>query len=444
MTAFLGHILRHGTLLPGLALCALLAPPALAQTSVNPQAMAQVPARNPLTAKQESGALLEGLGVMDRARPEYDAAGVPMGGLTLYPTLAVGVSGDDNIYRAPVPTSDAIFTVSPRLDLRSNWDSDALQLYGQLDSLSYANHDSESRTNWMVGGAGRKDIEAGSFLSGEAYYFDTHEARTSPDLSLSALSPTHYRQAHSDGTIAGQFSLITLSAIVDYDRFDFDSTPLVGGGSVDNSDRNRNVYEVTGKAAYELAPDQAVFVQFTYDKRDFDRLLDRNGVDRSSDGYRVDMGASMMVTPLIQATGYAGLLQQNHVGPLRDTTTMDFNLKLDWFATELMTAHLTASRIIDDTTIPGASSVDVRQVGASLDYELLRPFILRPHVDYYDEKFDGIPRDDRITAAGLEARYLMNTNLALYADYSFQKRATNASGRDYDDNVVTLGIRGQL
>jgi hypothetical protein len=151
-----------------------------------------------------------------------------------------------------------------------------------------------------------------------------------------------------------------------------------------------------------------------------------------------------MVTPLVQATGYVGLLRQNHAAPLHDTATMDFNLKLDWFATELLTAHLTASRILDDTTIAGASSVDVRQVGAALDYELLRQLILRPHLDYYDEKFDGITRDDRITAAGLEARYLLNTNLAAYADYSFQKRATNATGRAYDDNVFTIGLRGQL
>jgi hypothetical protein len=103
-----------------------------------------------------------------------------------------------------------------------------------------------------------------------------------------------------------------------------------------------------------------------------------------------------------------------------------------------------ASRIVDDTTIAGASSVDVRRIGASLDYELLRPLILQPHFDYYDDKFSGITRDDRIIAAGLEVRYLMNNNLALYSGYDFQRRTTNAAGRDYTDNVVTLGIRAQL
>lgn len=422
----------------------LLALPAAAQTTVNPDAMAQVPARKPETALRESGALLEGEGVMDRARPEYDAAGVPLGGLTLYPTLAAGVSSDDNIYRAPGATGDGIWTISPRLDLRSNWDSDALQLFGQLDHLAYMNHDTESRTNWMLGGLGRLDLAQGSFISNESSYFDTHESRTSPDLSLLALSPTRYRHTHTEGTASGQFSVINLTGTVDYDRFDFDSTQLVGGGTIDNADRDRNVYEITGRASYELAPDQAIFAQFTYDKRDFDSLLDRNGFDRNSDGYRVDIGASLMVTPLIRATGYVGLLQQNYTAPLRDVSTMDFNAKIDWFATELLTAHFVASRIVDDTTIAGASSVDVRHIGASVDYELLRQLILQPRINYSDDKFNGIARDDKITSAGLEMKYLLNRNFAAYAGYDFQQRSTDAAGRDYSDNVFTIGLRSQL
>jgi len=296
----------------------------------------------------------------------------------------------------------------------------------------------------MLGGAGRLDFSPGSFLSNQTSYFDTHEARTSPDLSLLALSPTRYRRVHTDGDLTGQFSLFTLSAAVSYDRFDFDSTQLVGGGLIDNSDRDRNVFQLTGKVAYELAPQQSVFAQVTYDRRDFDRLLDRNGFNRNSDGYRFDFGTAIMLTPLIQATAYAGLLQQNYVAPLRDVTTMDFNVKLDWFATELVTAHLVASRIIDDTTVSGASSADVRRIGASVDYELLRNLILQPHFDYFDSKFNGITRDDRTTSGGIEAQYLMNNYLALYTGYTYQQRATNAAGRGYTDNVVTLGIRGQL
>lgn len=418
--------------------------PAWAQTDVNRHALAQVPARNPETAIQESGALLEGMGVIDRARPEYDATGVPVGGMTLFPTLATEIAGDSNIFRAPAATSDAVWTISPRLDLRSNWESDTLQFYGQLDHRAYQKYDNESRTNWMLGGMGRLDMGPGSFLSNESSYFDTHESRTSPDLSLLALSPTRYRRVHSEGLLSRQFNLLNLSAGASYDRFDFDSTQLIVGAPINNADRDRNVFQLTGKAAYELAPDQAMFAQVTYDRRAFDLLLDRNGIDRSSDGYRFDVGASMMLTPVVRGTAYVGLLEQNYAAPLRDVQTMDFNVKIDWFATELMTAHLVASRIIDDTTIPGASSVDVRHIGASLDYELLRPLILQPSFNYYDYKFNGITRDDRILSSGLEAKYLLTENFALYTGYAYQQRDTSAAGRNFTDSVLTLGLRSQL
>lgn len=430
-----------------MALCGtslfVFAIPAHAQSSVSPYAMAQVPKQNPETEKLESGTLLEGQGVMDRTRPEYNAAGLSDGSFRLYPTLATGFSADDNIFRATDATSDTFWTLSPRLDLRSDWLNDSLQLYTQLDRYAYDDHSAESHTNWIVGGAGKFGIAQGSYLGADAYYYDTHESRISPDLSEAALSPTRYRRAHADTTGLVTFNRLALSATFDYDRYDFDETKLIGGGLIDNGDRDRNVYEATGKASYELAPNQTVFAQVTYDKRDFDRLLDRNGEDRTSDGYRVDAGAAMMVTPVVQATAYVGYLQQNYVAPLKDASGFDFNAQIDWFATQLLTAHLTASRTIEDTTIAGASSVDVRAIGVSADYELLRNVILQPHFAYSDNKFDGVMRDDKITSGGLEARYLMNEYLSAYAGYDYQRRATDAVGRKFTDNLFTIGLRGQ-
>ncbi|HWA31431.1 MAG TPA: outer membrane beta-barrel protein [Rhizomicrobium sp.] len=424
------------------------AAPAQAQDSptpsVSPYAAAQTPLANPLTEQAQSGSLPEGMGVMDRTRPEYDAAGVPIGSFRLYPSFAAGFSADDNIYRATNATSDTFWTLSPRLDLRSGWMNDSLQLYAQLDHYAYDSHGAESHTNWTVGGAGKFGVGQGDFLGADAYYLDTHESRISPDLSELAVSPTRYRQAHADTTAQATFDRLVLTGTVDYDRYDFNNDRLAGGGIIDNGDRNRNVYDVTGRASYELAPNQAFFVQAVYNKRDFDRMFDRYGFDRTSDGYRLDAGAALMVTPLIQATAFAGYLKQNYVAPLKDASGLDFNAQIDWFVTQLFTAHMTATRTIEDTTIDGASSVDVSAIGVSADYELLRNVILRGNVGYSDNKFEGISRDDKITSAGVEARYLMNEYLSTYAGYEYQKRATNAVGREFNDNLFTIGLRGQL
>src|SRR5690349_4121111 len=116
--------------------------PALADDLLNPQAEVHVSGRY-----QSPGALPQGAGVLDRARPEYDALGLPVGSFLLFPTFAAGASFDDNIFRNPgASASDTFWTFSPRLDLRSQWSQDLLQVYGQADGYAYDTHGSESRT----------------------------------------------------------------------------------------------------------------------------------------------------------------------------------------------------------------------------------------------------------------------------------------------------------
>ena len=182
--------------------------PAYADDEPNPAAQVQT-AGNPAP----SGALQEGTGVLDRARPEYDAAGLPVGGFLLYPTFAATFSSDDNIYRtASSKTSDIYGTLSPRLDLRSQWSRDSLQLYGQYDDYLYADHDTESRANWILGTTGQLDVSSGMRLDANASYFSTHESRSSPDISVYALSPTAYALFHTDATLLNQPGPLGLSA----------------------------------------------------------------------------------------------------------------------------------------------------------------------------------------------------------------------------------------
>src|SRR5580693_8031041 len=98
-------------LLIGLVVIGLVGP-ASADDVLNPQALVHVSDKY-----QSSGALPQGAGVLDRARPEYDAAGLVLDDFILFPTFALGLSSDDNIYRSPGATvGDVFWTFSPRLD----------------------------------------------------------------------------------------------------------------------------------------------------------------------------------------------------------------------------------------------------------------------------------------------------------------------------------------
>jgi hypothetical protein len=413
--------------------------PAMADDVPNPAA--QVLTVSPY---QAPGALPEGVGILGRARPEYDAQGASIGGFYLYPTIAASLSSDDNVFRrSSAQVSDLFWTFSPRVALRSQWSEDSLRLYAQLDDYQYDRQDSESRTNWIVGGTGNLAVASGATLSADTYYFNTHESRTSPDLSSQALSPTAYTQFHADASILNQPGPVGLSAGVNYDRYVYDPTALVGGGLLDNADRNSDVVEAFAKALYEFQPEESVYARVSYNVREFDLHFDRNGFDHSSDGYRIDTGLQMLFTPLIKGTMFLGYLQQDFKEPFHSVSGINFGSQIDWFATELVTVHFTTNRLLTDTIIAGASSEDQRSIRASFDYELLRNVILQGNIGYENDIFDGISRNDRITTAGFGAKYLLNRNMSLYADYIRGERSSNAMGENFTDNLVTAGIRFQ-
>lgn len=391
-----------------------------------------------------AGALPEGLGVLNRARPEYDAQGLPLGSFLLYPTLAFDLSGDDNIHRTTQSTlGDLFWTISPRLDLRSQWQQDILQLYAQLDDYQYDSHDTESRTNWVAGGRSETFVAAGTTVDLSASYLGTHESRASPDTPSLALSPTAYTRAHVDATILNQPGPLGLSAGVILDRYDYDPTTLINGSIYDNADRDSDILELFSKASYEFGAGKSAFVRASYNLRSFDLRVDHNGYDHNSAGYRLDTGLQMMFTPLIKGTIFAGYLRQNFNAPLRDVSGLDFGAQVDWYVTELVTVHLSAARTLADTTIAGASSEDERSGEVSLDYELLRNLILQGNAGYEDDIFSGATRRDHILTAGLTAKYLIDRHMNLYAGYTHATRDSNAAGGSFADNLASVGIKFQ-
>ena len=208
------------------------------------------------------------VGVIDRPRPDYDAKGLPLGGFRLRPALDVGASYDDNVYRtATAKESDVFFTINPSFDLKSDWSRHLIELAGSLTRYQYDAKSSESRTDWYVAGNGRLDISRATALEGGAFYNVLHEPRYSPDQPGGAAEPTQYAILHAGSTLSYRPSRFGLALGGSYDRYTYDPTKLIGGGTFNNNDRNRDRYRATAKASYEFSPGYAMFLRGSYDTR---------------------------------------------------------------------------------------------------------------------------------------------------------------------------------
>ena len=393
------------------------------------------------TFAQELG---QGDGVMDRARPEYDAKGLPLGGFRLFPVFDGTAGYDDNILRqqsAPDVINSIFFKEDGSLMLRSNWGRHELDLFGGADTVQYLDLSSENNTNWNVGGNGRLDIARGSSLTASTTYATEHEPRTSPNQPSFAAKPTQFTDLNSQAALDYHPYHFDFMVGGSYDRKVYDPTAVNAPGTpINNTDRDEDVYNVFAKAAYEFSPGYAAFFKVNYNDRAFDQLLDRNGLNRASNGFEYTGGLDLMLSHLLKGELFVGYLDQKFKSPLPNVSGVDFGANLDWYATELFTVHLTASRTVADTTFAGTSALDSRQGGISFDWEVARNIIVQGNFGYTDMKFTGITRDDQITDAGIGAKYLLNRYMSADVKYRFERRSTNVTGQNYNDNLVTVGL----
>src|SRR5579883_1919296 len=361
-----------------------------------------------------------GHGVMDRARPDYDAKGLPMGGFRLFPKLDVSGGYDDNVLRLDTATRDSGFTreLASAL-LASNWNRHSLSLYGNVDAIQFSDLSSENTTDWTVGGNGRLDIQNGSAFNGNVMHSHLHEPRNSPELPGFAATPTEYDLTHASGALVYNPYHFGFRVGGTYDRYDYDPTAVIAPGApINNSDRNRNEYDIYARGTYEFSPGYAVFMQGDYVAQDYDQLLDRNGLNRRNSGYRGDVGVSLQISDLLEGEAYVGYLDQNFKAPFRDVSGMNFGAALDWYASDVFTVHVFASRTLVATTLFDAATNDNKVAGLRADFELLPDVILQGGFVHTDSTFKGITRHDQIDNVNIGVNYMLNRYMSANVKYA--------------------------
>lgn len=99
------------------------------------------------------------ISVRERARPGYQALGIPLGAFLAYPKIELGVQANSNIYGQPTdPKSDTIGIINPEIDLVSRWARNSLSAFVRTATNEFVRSAAEDTTDWQFGGKGRLDL----------------------------------------------------------------------------------------------------------------------------------------------------------------------------------------------------------------------------------------------------------------------------------------------
>lgn len=382
--------------------------------------------------------------VNDRQRPELDALGAKAGGFTIYPSIEIDETYNDNIFATETGTiDDFVTTVRPAVRIASDWNQHYLGFNGSADIVRYWDNDAEDHETANLTVDGRVDIRRDTNVTAAAGYELGSEERGSVD-DAGGVAPTEFDVVSYDVGVFNKWNRVSVRADGSLRERDFDDVRTTGA-TVNNDDRDRDEYKLDIRGGYEIQDEYEAFVQLILTSVNYHDTLDDNGLARDSEGYEVRAGARIDFTGVLFGDVFAGYLERDYDdATLSSVDTIVGGLDLTWNVTPLTTIAGGVTREVAETTLTAASGTLTTEYSLSVDHELLRNLILSARASMSTEEFEGTSREDDYLKAGIGAKYMLNRNFSIVFDYDFSERDSNVAGSDNEINKVLLRLRAQF
>lgn len=381
--------------------------------------------------------------VRERPRPDYDPLGIRAGGFIVLPSVQAGAGYSDNASQSSGGDGDGFAYVSPQVKVNSDWSRHRLMVTANTRILRYFDQSQLNQAAYDLGSSGRLDLGSDFALSGEARIGKLYESPTDGEINSDVAVLSHYRRING-GVRAelstGRFRYI---ANVDYNAFEFSDIDLPGGGVRRQFDRDRDVVRLNGRVEYALSPSFSLYGQLSYDKIDYDSLLQNGDPNRDSDSARVLAGVSMDLQGLLRGVIGIGYAERSYKSPIyKDAQGLSLGARVEYFFSELTTFTMTANRSIRDANFSSSAAYYDNRFSFRADHELLRNMIISGYAEYAKIDYIDAPlKNDTYRLIG-SGTYMASRTLALDFSAGFAKQSSNAAavtGR-FDEFRLQIGV----
>lgn len=385
--------------------------------------------------------------VANRARPDFAARCIDLGadtasqtgGFRVCPTLAAETRFEDNVFRdADDERADVSLRVAPAVRVASDWAAHALSFSGAISATRYKTETSNDSTDYRLGANGRIDVSDDVRMDLGASWARSHRDRGDADSAGVGEEVDVFDRTSQSVGVRYAPSEFSFGVDVEVAQLDFKDT-----GAIDNDDEDRTEYDLSVRAAVALGSGISLFVTPRLEVRDFDLVV--GGVDRDSQGYDVQVGASYDLSGVTFLQAGVGAFRRDFDNPdFAEETGASVSARAVWNATDLQTVTLSASRGLEETGEAGASSVVQTNVAVGVDFDLADNLVLNTRFSFQNEDFGDSGRDDDVYSAGIGTEFFINNVVRASASAQHQRRRSTLSAEDFDANTVGVGLRLQF
>ena len=114
---------------------------------------------------------------------------------------------------------------------------------------------------------------------------------------------------------------------------------------------------------------------------------------------------------------------------------------LSWQAARRLGMTLSASRELNETTIPSSPCYMTTEVALAAACSITKHLALDATVTHTDDVYEGISLENETWSGGLKTTYAFNANVALSGEYKFMDRDSDLPSESFDVNIVECVVK---
>ena len=344
---------------------------------------------------------------------------------------AIGYS--TNTSRTADGEAGAILTTKGKVSMRSDWSRHEASIDAQGAIEQGLNGDDDTIPDANIAGRLRLDIVDGYAANLRANY--DYNTENSSSSSSGRFDVQEY--GGSAELLRGGQKL-ELSVKASADRTVYGDAPLDNGGSLDQQDRNNTLFQLTGRAGYELSPALKPFVQAGIGRR----LHDNSGNGGEVDGtlYDIRGGVAVDLGEKLRGEVAIGYLTEDYDGDSVATArTPSLNANLVWSPVRGTDITLTAATELEGASAAGQAGSVSQSLGIAsrtqINDRLAALADASVQTDAYE---DGTNDATWSIGAGLE--YALSRYFAVTANVEQETFDAATKGGSWNASTVTVGM----
>lgn len=386
------------------------------------------------------------LSVAERPLPTQEIIPARVGSWLITPIVDLIYRYDDNVFATSSNTqSDSIFILTPRVRLESDWNRHSVDLEFGGDFGYYNRFSSENYSDYYFINRNEIEILTGNRLTADLLYRHAHEPRSSSENVGDSKDPLTFDQYGANLGFKRDLGIFTLGLNSQIQRRTYANSKAIGGGTIDNSYRDRTETEYGVTFGYEPFDQATAYLLLGWRETNYDDSTLDGRPNRDDKGPIFRLGAKRIIADLWNFDLYLGYqplqFADSTLDNVNGTAAVTFGAEILWNPTAVSSLTLTSQRGTWATTEDGASAVVSTFIALNGEHQLRDNLILSAGLSYNQSDYYGSARKDNDYGFAVGLEYYLRRFLSLRGDYRYSERDSNFAFNNYTRNIAEVGLR---